>query len=659
MKFLRRAAHFAAFLFLCILASSVSGFPLRTANAEEATSLGEISVKGSSEPISEDQPSAFVSVINPKPFENQVKTLPELLSMQPGVHVQQFGGLGQFSTISIRGSTAEQVTVLVDGVRINTAQGGAVDFSTIPLDAIDRIEVIRGGASAQYGSDAIGGVVNILTKRSKKKQSFEGAMGIGSFGTFKSTEGYSRRFKKWALLFDHTHFQSNGDFTFVSTPSTIGGVTVGGGKEFVRENNSFFSENGLLKLEGDPSQKIHLSLTTDWFGTQRQVPPTEDEQILLSPTNPPEAHENVLKNNTTFSTEIRSVGLKGLDLQIQPFYHYEWSHFEDPSPAIGGAIDVKYYNQSFGGRMAWRYLFKTGSVLQTFKLNYDIRRDLFHDKNLITSTAVAGHHSRTTNGLYVSDELSLFNERLFFNPSLRFEHASDFGSRVALHFGAMGHPTRWMTLKTNIENSFRYPNFNELFLPNEGIIKGNPNLSPEKAINFDVGMGFHHRYGHHEISYFLNRIDNSIIFVPISAFTIAPLNTRRVNAQGIEVSTSLSPWSHLDIDGNYTLLLAHLVGTSDQLPGRPRHKANLKLTLKNNWGSVWASLQYIDRLPIDFANTTFIKSRAQVDIGGSLRLFKNYYFALEVKDVTNTQILDARGFPLPRLSVLGSLGVRI
>src|SRR5262245_47666767 len=328
MKVFCRAAASAAFLFFI-------GAP----HAGESTDIGEVTVRAPSG--SAEKPSAFVSVIDPKPFENQVKTLPELLSQQPGVNVQEFGGLGQFSTVSIRGSTAEQVTVLVDGMRINTAQGGAVDFSTIPLDAIERIEVIRGGASAQFGSDAIGGVINIITKKSKKGQFIEAAVGGGSFGTFKTTEGYSRGFSKWSFLLDHTHLQSLGDFTFISTPSTIGGVTVGGGQEFVRENNKFFSENGLVKFEGDPSEKITLRLTSDWFGSKRQVPPTEDEALLLSPANPPEARENLLKNITTLRTEFRSIGVEGLDLHFQPYYRYDYDHFIDPSPAIGGPIDTK------------------------------------------------------------------------------------------------------------------------------------------------------------------------------------------------------------------------------------------------------------------------------------------------------------------------------
>lgn len=659
MKFMKAALCAAIFIF------TFASFPFERASlsilrAEEVDTqdLGEIEVIAPVDQESAAKPSGFVNIIDPKPFVNKVKTLPEILSQQAGVNVQQYGGLGQYSTVSIRGSTAEQVTVLLDGVKLNTAQGGAVDFSSIPLDAIDRIEIIRGGATTQFGSDAIGGVVNIITKKARKKQSFELSGGGGSFQTLKENLGYARQFKNWSLLFNQTHMQSAGDFSFITTPTIIGGVPIGGGQEYIRENNSFWSENGLLKFEGDPHKKLHLSLTTDWFGSHRQVPPTEDEVILFSPSNLPEARENLLKNYTSFKADIQDVGTQGLSLHLQPFFRYEYSHFQDPSPALGAPINVKNYDKSFGGQMAWDYSAKTGPAVQLFKFNYEIKRELFDNSSPI-GNPVPGFHARTTNGVFLSDEASFLEEALLVNPSFRYEHTNDFGSRVSGHLGLRGKPTSWAILKTNIENSFRYPNFNELYFPNEGIIRGNPNLRPESALNFDIGANFIHKYGSHEIAFFYNRIENSIIYVPISPFTIAPVNTDRVNAYGLEVSTTLTPWEHLDFTANYTYLHAELVSTGQQLPGRPRQKLNATLTLKNKWGSVYGTLQFIDDLPIDFQNTTFLNARAQVNVGMTLNFLQYWHFALEVKDVNNIQMLDARGFPLPRLSALATLGVRI
>ncbi len=662
MKRFTMAASFAAFLLFNPYAVLVTGSTrlfVAILWAEEPANLGEITVQAPAEPGSAEKSSAFVSVINPKPFENQLKSLTELLSQQPGINVQQFGGLGQLSNITIRGSTSEQVTVFIDGMKLNTAQGSSVDFSTIPLDTIDRIEIIRGGASAQFGSDAIGGAINIITKKTKKKQNADIALSGGSFGTFKATGGYSRQFEKFSILLDYTHSQSEGDFTFISTPVNIGGVNVGGGVEYTRENNAFFSENGMLKIEGDPSARVHFNLMSDWFGTHRGVTPTEEGQILRAPDNPPRAEENVAKNYSTFNVEVKSVAVKDLNLRAQSFLNYEYSHFSDPTPLIISPIDVRYFNYTFGAYMAWSYPLKTGPVSQNLKFSYTLQEDIFNEQNLVPNGPSTGSHDRTTNGLYFSDELSFWEGRLQLNPSARFENTNDFGSRYALHLGILANPLSWLTFKSNVDNAFRYPNFNELFFPNEGIIRGNPDLIPEEAIDFDIGFVFRHRFGREEIGYFLNRIDNSIIFLPITPFTIAPINTERVNGQGIEFSTFLSPWSHLDLDANFTLLDAHLLNSGNQLPGRPKYKVNAKVSLKNKWGSLYATLQYIDKMPIDLPNTTFINQRAQVDVGGTLKIFKHYYFGLELKDVNNVQMVDARGFPLPRRSIFGSFGAKI
>ncbi len=215
-----------------------------------------------------------------------------------------------------------------------------------------------------------------------------------------------------------------------------------------------------------------------------------------------------------------------------------------------------------------------------------------------------------------------------------------------------------MSLKSNLENSFRYPNFNELFFPDQGYIRGNPKLRPERALNFDVGIGLQHRLASAELSYFRNAIDDSILFVPISAYTLAPVNTGAVTAQGLEFSATVKPIKQLELSGNYTFLNAKFNGSDKQLPGRSRHLANGKIEWKKTQGSLFAKLQYIDHLPIDFPNTKTIRKRALVDIGGTIKLKEHYFLSAEVKNLGNVQTLDSVGFPLPRASVYLSFGYK-
>src|SRR3989338_3493475 len=143
----------------CLL-SSISAF---------ASDLAPIQVAGREE-ASAASAGASTTVIRPEKYEKQFKTIPEVLEETPGITVRQAGGLGQLSTVSIRGSSAEQVAVFLDGVRLNTAAGGAVDFSTLPLNQLEKIEVIRGAGAHRFGSGSVGGVILLHTKKIKERQ---------------------------------------------------------------------------------------------------------------------------------------------------------------------------------------------------------------------------------------------------------------------------------------------------------------------------------------------------------------------------------------------------------------------------------------------------------------------------------------------------------
>ncbi|HKY64356.1 MAG TPA: TonB-dependent receptor [bacterium] len=650
-------------LSLIAVTAALLGFGPLTAPAQPApkpgAEIGELVVEDRADPLGADKPSAFFSVIYPDEYSDQLTTLPELLSREVGIHVQNFGGLGQLSTVSIRGSTAEQVSVYLDGIKLNTAEGGAVDFSTLPLGAIERVEILRGGASSQFGSDAIGGVINIVTKRAPEKAAWELKFSEGSFFTIQTHEGFAKRFGKIGFVIDHTHLSSAGDFTFLNTGVELaGGQTLGGGQEFKRLHNSFYSEGVLTRVDAELDAKKRLTFVNDFFLTSEDLPGTEFETTQLLPVNPLTAHEDLVRNVSGISFVWEDFAAEGLSFSLFPNYRFERSHFHDRTPALGPPIDVISLNQSvdFKPRFDYERLFKGHGHRFTFL--YDFRYDRFNDSSPLAGAKLSGLHTRRTNAVFFQDEIALLGERLLLNPSVRYEHANDFGGDVALHFGLVGKATDWLSFKTNVENSFRYPSFNELYLPDQGFIRGNPDLLKEQAISFDVGADFRWRWIKGELSYFRNAIDNSIVFVPISVFTIAPLNTGPATAQGLEASLALKPLSFLEITGNYTFLDAELNGSGNQLPGRPRHLANGRVEFSWKYGGFFAEVQYIDKLPIDFSNTRFIVGKALVDVGGTFKWKDHYFLTVQGKNVGNVQTLDSVGFPLPRASVYLSFGYK-
>ena len=156
-----------------------------------------------------------VTVIRPEEFQGEQKTLPDFLKMVPGVHVREVNGKGQYTTVTVRGSTAAQVGVFVDGVLTNLGGDAAVDISTIPVSNVERIEVYRGYIPARFAGTFIGGVINVVTK---KPTGAHGSAEIGpsSFGGKKASVEITAPVGSGSLLFGLNHEQRDGDFPYRS-----------------------------------------------------------------------------------------------------------------------------------------------------------------------------------------------------------------------------------------------------------------------------------------------------------------------------------------------------------------------------------------------------------------------------------------------------------
>ncbi len=163
-------------------------------------------------PTPEDQLASSVTLITADDIaRKQARTLPEVLQDVPGLNVVQTGGPGGATAVFMRGTNADHTKVLIDGIDVNdpSSPDGAFDFSQILAADIARVEVLRGPQSGLYGSDAIGGVINIITKKGSGPAQFHASIEGGSFATFNQTAGVSGSFARFNYDFDFTHFRSD------------------------------------------------------------------------------------------------------------------------------------------------------------------------------------------------------------------------------------------------------------------------------------------------------------------------------------------------------------------------------------------------------------------------------------------------------------------
>jgi len=606
------------------------------AEEEETTTLEPVVVEEAPVEPPLDYPSAFSTVIDLGDFGGEYNTTSEILSFSPGVVVRDFGGFGQLKTLSIRGSSNDQVVILLDGVRINSPLGGGVDLSTIPIDYVERFEIVRGGASALVGSDAIGGVVNIVTK--KTDDPFTNlSFTYGSFNTLSANLSRAQKLGNLSYFFSYTHAQSEGDFKFKS----VNNLTL------TRINNEFFSESFLGKVEYELNG-WNIRFLNEFYYDDKGVPGLGEFQQ-------PDANQKDLRNLTSINISKSGFLRQDIDFDLVLFNRFDWLEFKNPEPTVGIPIDTLSKTFSFGlnPRLTWYAPY--GQVV-TFAT--EVRGDILRDEDF-------DNPKRFTFSSFLSDEINLFEDLILVTPIIRFdlyqtsaeESTTDTGFSPKL--GVIFSPLKYVSLKGNVGRSYRAPSFSELFFPEEGFIGGNPNLKPESSFDFDFGLVFSHPRASFEIIYFRNKIDDLILFVFVSAQRIEPRNVGNATEQGIETSLVLRPFDFIELFAGYTFLDGELEDTGAQLPGRPRNKFDFRGVLKHRFVSVFWETHYVDKIPLSpFPDSATTDARTTSDVGGKVE-WKKIFVTLEAKNVfNNLDVRDALDFPLPGRTIFFTAGVK-
>jgi vitamin B12 transporter len=606
------------------------------AQEDEVETLEEIVVEDAPIEPPLDYPSAFSTVIELDEFKGEYNTASEILSFSPGVVVRDYGGFGQLKTMSIRGSSNDQVVILLDGMRLNSPIGGGVDLSTIPVNYVDRFEIIRGGASALAGTDAIGGVVNIVTKKTDKPFTF-GSVTYGSYETFGFNASRAQKLGDFSYLVSFTHAQSKGDFKFKSVNDLI----------LTRINNRFHSESLLVKAAYDAGNGWQVTLLNEFFYDKRGVPGLGEFQQ-------PDAEQKDLRNLTGINISKEEFIRPDIDLDIQIFNRFDDLKFTNPEPTVGLPIDTLSKTYSFGinPQVTW-----FGPYNQVFTFATELREEMLDSDDF-------GNPDRFTFSLFAADEINLLDDMIVINPVIRYDlwstrqEKTTTDSGISARLGVIVAPLDYLSFKANAGRSYRAPSFGELFFPNEGFIRGNPDLKPETAYDFDIGFILSHPRAALEVTYFRSHIDDLILFVFISAQTIEPRNVGNVNEQGIETSLVLKPFKYFELFAGYTFLDGEIDETGAQLPGRPRNKFDLRAVFDFNYLSLFWETHYVDRIPVSaFPNSKTTPARTTYDAGAKAE-WKKFFITFEIKNLfNNLDVRDALDFPLPGRTYFATAGV--
>ena len=603
-----------------------------------------------------EDPSSFTSVIELEDYRGEGKSVEDLLADSVGVNVRRFGGPGRPAEISIRGSSASQVVILLDGVRLNNAQSGGVDVSTIPAELIERIEVSRGGGSVQVGSDAIGGVVNIITKRASGEPRTTLSGSGGSFSTWKGAATHTGRLGESEFLLGGDVFYTKGDWEFLEVENVTDGVVrPTSGETFTRINNETTNLSGLAKIGRDFGDRIHVSATDSLFyGSSGEPGPALLTGAFLGQSAT--AHRRRTRNVAKLEAVGADLTAWKLEGSLSVFHRYERSRFLDDMALFGTSVDSDNRNHSLGGRVEVARDAELRATQHRVSLGLELREDWLVAKTF-------DDQDRFVAGLFLQDEIGLAGGRLKLVPALRLDGSEGFGTEWLPRLGVVLELAPWLRLKGNVERSYRIPNFDELFI-DETFLRGDPNLEPELAFNADVGIELGmERLGplddlYLEFALFRNDISESIVFQTLGRVTIAT-NTGDALAQGVELDWRFGMFGWVGVSGNATFLETE-IGGGPPLPGRPGTEVSLRFEAGSGEHRVKLVYEahYVGEFTIDTVGATTIASQLVYDASATLNLHRFTSVAARIpferlsvfakgRNLTDQAVRDSVGYPQP------------
>lgn len=542
--------------------TAIAGITSPVAAAADRQDMPQVIVTATRTAQTADQSLASVTVIDRDEIErSQARTTVELLRAKAGIHVSTSGGIGKTDSVFIRGTNSDHVLVLIDGVRAASATLGTFNWGNLRPDQIERIEIVRGPRASLYGSDAVGGVIQIFTRRNDAPTA---RIGYGGDDTREIEAGIGGG-ERWRYSLQVGALETDGIRTL----------------DQASEDHGYDNVHTALGLDGELLSGLDLSFNlTHAEGTNELDPGT---------------------GNIDYKNSAASLKLEHAATAV-------WSQ----AFTLGYALDETDSASP-----------TTPAVIQTERLSLGWQNDLTILNGLFTAGIDywVDEASKDRNGIideniynsagFVQHQFSALNSD--WTLGLRYDHHSEFGNETTGNI-AWGHDLASGTrLIASYGTAFKAPTVNGLFWPRSVnsffgttfITQGNPNLQPEESNTAEIGL--RHSFGpaRAEVNLFHTDLENLIEWSTTqtgpSTFTSSPANVRDATIRGLELITSLD-WAGWSLGANYTYLDATNDSNDEQLDRRPEHA--LDVTAQRDFGRHGIGIEALARSERNDRNAT-------------------------------------------------------
>lgn len=617
-------------------------------------------------------PNAVVVLGEQELTASSARNVGELLRESGFVDISGYGYLGAAQSASIRGSSASQVLVLVDGRPINSITYGSADLSEIPLDQVDRIEIVKGPGSHLYGANAVGGVIQIITKRPPLKPSLKADWSYGSFNTFTGRAEHGQTLDRFGYLLSAGYQTSDGH----------------------RDNSGYqgkdLSGKFYYRFNDRSEVSFHSTFHQDDLGVPGPVPAPGSKPLF--------GNDQVTslfdhQDDTLFNNRLEWVWDLSKDFQVrwQGYQDYRELLYRQRYQGFPSAVEDRstYRADIYGTSLQAVWAFHPAHRMT---LGGDVRKENLtaeqQIKDLSTGQVITTRWEpdNQIEALFMQEHWQPWSW-LRLVGGLRYDHTSRYGSQWSPDLGVIFALKEQTQIKVHYGKAFRPPTFNDLFWPGYG----NLDLSPEKGTTYEWLLD--HTFRDKGLSFnaglFYNQVKDKIQWIPDASGVWRPENVNEQKTWGFETGLKWSPIKDLSFMMTYTYLQAkqinrelvnaltnELVRVERRALGVPEHQARLGAAYRLPCGTrLFLNLRYVgdrvmyydnyDNFPLVQKQEKKIEAYHTLDFKASHLFADHWEVFVSLLNLTDQQYLEQagtsfsdRGYPAPGRTVTAGVNIR-
>lgn len=592
-------------------------------SVEYSVELPEMVVTATRTEVAQNRLSSAATVYTRQDIERlQVKTVPELLRGTTGLDITQTGGIGKNTSVFMRGTNSDHVLVLIDGIKVGSATSGTSPFEYMPIDQIERVEIIRGPQSSLYGSEAIGGVIQIFTRKGGDSETPRVTLnaGGGSYDTYRAAGSASGKWQNSWYSLGASSIGTEGINARTPKPYSFGALqpdrdgyqnaamNARAGHRF--DNNaevevSFIRAEGENEYDGSPGN--HNTFITQTVGVSGKMNVMDNWQSTLrlgQSRDESDAFTNIDAFYSRFNTTRWNASWLN-DIALS----------DDHKVIVGADYRLDEVDSS------------TNYLIDPFQKN---------------SASIT---SRYDTGVFAEYNGQIWDNH-FVTASVRYDHNEQFGDYITGNAGWRYHWAHGISLLANFGNAFKAPTFNQLYFPDFG----NPALKPEESTSFEAGVTGDHDWINWQLRAYHTDLDHLIITrsrPSATGFTdFYAENVNKAQIDGIEAEIGAQLWGW---NSKLSMNLMSPVDreTNKRLPRRSDKTLSFDLSRSFSDFDVGANVLAQNYRFDDPKNTIKVAGFVTVDLRTAYHINKNWMLSAKLSNLLdkNYQTVDTYNSP--------------